>query len=113
MLKREGKKLLVTVAKPGDFQIASPTMVDRTGRPLFCAAVQIRKSYVSYHLMPIYASKALRDSLSPALEKRMQGKGCFNFTTVEPDQLKELAQVTRRGIAGFKHFKLPWAQRSK
>jgi hypothetical protein len=39
----------------------------------------------------------------------MQGKSCFNFTTVEPGQLKELAAVTKKGIAGFKNLELPWA----
>jgi hypothetical protein len=59
--------------------------------------------------MPVYGNTALRNSLSPALRKRMQGKSCFNFTTVEPDQLKELAAVTKKGIAGFKNLNLPWA----
>jgi hypothetical protein len=59
-------------------------MTDRSGRPLFCASVQINKSYVSYHLMPVYGNKALRASLSPSLRKHMQGQSCFNFTTVEP-----------------------------
>jgi hypothetical protein len=83
-------------------------MTDRSGRPLFCASVQIDKNYVSYHLMPVYGNKALRDSLS-SLRKRMQGKSCFAFTTVEAEQLKELAAVTKKGIAGFKSLKLPWA----
>jgi len=103
------KRLTVTVDEPGHFELASPTMRDRVGRPLFCAAVQINKNYVSYHLMPVYGNTALRNSLSPALRKRMQGKSCFNFTTVEPDQLEELAAVTKKGIAGFKNLKLPWA----
>ena len=103
------KRLTVTVDEPGHFELASPTMTDRVGRPLFCAAVQINKNYVSYHLMPVYGNTALRNSLSPALRKRMQGKSCFNFTTVEPDQLKELAAVTKKGIAGFKNLNLPWA----
>jgi hypothetical protein len=47
-------------------------MTDRSCRPLFCAPVQIHKSYVSYHLMPVYDNKALRASLSPSLQKRMQ-----------------------------------------
>ena len=109
ILEPHAKRLTVTVDKPGHFELASPTMTDRVGRPLFCAAVQINKNYVSYHLMPVYANTALRNSLSPALRKRMQGKACFNFTTVEPGQLKELAAVTKKGIAGFKNLKLPWA----
>jgi hypothetical protein len=109
ILEPHAKRLTVTVDEPGHFELASPTMTDRAGRPLFCAAVQINKNYVSYHLMPVYANTALRNSLSPALKKRMQGKACFNFTTVEPGQLKELAAVTKKGIAGFKNLKLPWA----
>jgi hypothetical protein len=109
ILEPHAKRLTVTVDEPGHFELASPTMTDRVGRPLFCAAVQINKSYVSYHLMPVYANPALRNSLSPALKKRMQGKSCFNFTTVEPGQLKELAAVTKKGIAGFKNLNLPWA----
>ena len=46
--------------------------------------VQIKKNYVSFHFMPIYIDPTLRESLSPALRKRMQGKGCFNFSTIEP-----------------------------
>jgi hypothetical protein len=109
LLEPHAKRLTVTVDEPGHFELASPTMADRVGRPLFCAAVQINRNYVSYHLMPVYANPALRNSLSPALRKRMQGKSCFNFTTVEPGQLKELAAVTKKGIAGFKNLKLPWA----
>jgi hypothetical protein len=109
LLEPHAKRLTVTVDEPGHFELASPTMTDRVGRPLFCAAVQINRNYVSYHLMPVYANPALRKSLSPALRKRMQGKSCFNFTTVEPGQLKELAAVTNKGIAGFKNLKLPWA----
>jgi hypothetical protein len=109
ILAPHAKRLTVTVDEPGHFELASPTMTDRVGRPLFCAAVQINKNYVSYHLMPVYANPALRNSLSPALRKRMQGKACFNFTTVEPGQLKELAAITKQGIAGFKNLNLPWA----
>jgi hypothetical protein len=109
ILEPHAKRLTVTVDEPGHFELASPTMTDRVGRPLFCAAVQINKNYVSYHLLPVYANPALRNSLSPALRKRMQGKSCFNFTTVEPGQLKELAAVTKKGIAGFKNLNLPWA----
>jgi hypothetical protein len=109
ILEPHAKRMTCTVDEPGHYQLASPTMTDRVGRPLFCASVQINKNYVSYHLMPVYGNKALRDSLPASLKKRMQGKSCFNFTTVEPEQLKELAAVTKKGIARFKNLKLPWA----
>jgi hypothetical protein len=65
--------------------------------PLFVAAAQIRKNYVSFHLMPIYAIRELQKSVSPGLRKRMQGKACFNFTTIDAAHLKELAASRRRG----------------
>ena len=73
-------------------------MADRTGRPLFAAAVQIRKSYVSYHLMPVYMDPALLATVSPALRKRMQGKACFNFTTIDPADARELSGSDQEGL---------------
>ena len=109
MLARQAKRMIVLADEPGRYQVASPTMKDRIGRPLFCASVQINKSYVSYHLLPLYMDKTLCNAMSPALRKRMQGKGCLNFTTIDPAQLKELAAITKEAIAGFKDLRLPWA----
>jgi hypothetical protein len=64
--------MAVVVDEPGCYQLASPTMTDRIGRPLFCGSVQVNKNYVSYHLMPLSGGAALHNSLSPALRKRMQ-----------------------------------------
>jgi len=71
------------------------------GRPVFFAAVRIGKGYVSFHLMPVYAYPKLRESLSPALRKRMQGKACFNFTAVDEELFEELRQLTAAGAEGF------------
>ena len=102
ILEPHAKRMTVTVDEPGHYQLASSTMTDRVGRPLFCAAVQINKNYVSYHLMPVYGNKALRDSLSVSLMKRMQGKSCFNFKKVEPELFEELKDLTRKGVDKFK-----------
>ena len=108
LLLRHGKELKVVVDKPGEFQVASATARDRVGRPLYVAGVQTKKNYVSFHLMPVYACPEVLAGLSPALRKRMQGKSCFNFKTIEPDQLKELSAITKDGIKRFKSVKLPW-----
>ena len=109
ILERNRGQMKVMVDTDTEFSVASPTMTDRTGRPLFAAAVQVRKSYVSYHLMPIYMDPALMPTVSAALRKRMQGKACFNFKTIERSEAKELATLTKRALAGFKDLKLPWA----
>lgn len=113
ILAAHSKRLIVVVDKPGDYQVASPTMQDRIGRPLAVGAVQTRKNYVSYHFMPVYALPGLLKSVSPELKKRMQGKSCFNFTSVDPDEAKELSAVTKAGIAGFRDLKLPWTTPKK
>jgi hypothetical protein len=102
MLQQHGKRLLTTVDTADDFQLASPEYTDRTGRPLFVAAVQIKKTYVSYHLLPIYMNPALAAAVPPLLKKRMQGKACFNFTSIDEGLLAELAEITARGIPPFR-----------
>jgi hypothetical protein len=100
---------LIAVEKPGDYRLCSASMKDRAGKPLFVAAVQIRKNYVSFHLMPVYTCPKLLNEMSPALRKRMQGKSCLNFTMIDPAHVDELAALTKRGIESFKNIKLPWA----
>ena len=104
------KTLLVAVDEPGRYQLSSRTQMDRIGRPLFVAAVQTKKRYVSFHLMPVYACPDLIKRLSPSLRNRMQGKSCFNFTSIEPSHARELSALTKKGIARFKNVKLPWSE---
>ena len=66
------------------------------------AAVRLGKSYVSFHLMPIYMCPVLQASLSAGLRGRMQGKACFNFKTVEPDLFEELTRLTEQGLQRFR-----------
>jgi len=63
---------------------------------LFFGAAQIKKNYVSFYLMGVYARPELLEGLSPALRKRMQGKSFFNFKQVEPALFSELAGLTER-----------------
>lgn len=112
ILQPHATRLLVQVDEPGHYQLCSRTMKDRAGRPLFVAAVQTKKNYVSFHLMPVYSAPELLQSLSPALRKRMQGKSCFNFKTIDREQVKELAHLTQTGLETFEKVKLPWANQA-
>lgn len=109
VLAKHSDHLIVTVDKPGDFQLGSPDQQDRIGRPLFVAGVRTRKNYVSYYLMPVYVMPRLAGKLSPGLEKRLQGKACFTFTAIDADQISELSKLTRAGIEAFRDVELPWA----
>lgn len=75
--------------------------VQKNKRPLFFGAVQVKKTYVSYHLMPVYVRPELLEAVSPELRARMQGKSCFNFGAVEPSLFKELAALTQAGFESY------------
>jgi hypothetical protein len=88
--------------KGGDYILIGPPTPRSQGKEVWFGGVQIKKNYVSYHLMPIYAFPDLLDGLSPELKKRMQGKSCFNFKTVDKPLFKELGALTRKGYQRFK-----------
>ena len=75
--------------------------IQKNKKPLFFGAVQIKKNYVSYHLMPVYMNPKLMESVTPDLKKHMHGKSCFNFTFSDATLFKELAVLTE---AGFKEY---------
>ena len=69
------------------------------GQPMWFGAVKIEKSYVSYHLMPLYMNAKLTNTISAALKKQMQGKSCFNFKTAPSSAtLEELARLTAAAV---------------
>jgi hypothetical protein len=73
------------------------------GKPWgYVAGTRMGKRYVSFYLMPVYGSSGLANTISPALRKRMQGKSCFNFTTVDERLLAELSDLAAKGIPGFR-----------
>ena len=76
--------------------------IQKDKKPLFFGAVQVKKSYVSFHLMPVYVKSELLDRLSPELRARMQGKSCFNFTVSDKLLFKQLAALTKAGYASYK-----------
>ena len=65
--------------------------------PVWFGAVQVKKAYVSYHLMAFYGRPELSQGVSAELARRMQGKSCFNFKRPEPQLFDELYALTRRG----------------
>lgn len=71
-------------------------------KPLFFGAVQVKKSFVSFHLMPVYLAPELLAAVSPELKARMQGKSCFNFSEVDRPLFKGLAALTKAGYASYK-----------
>ena len=92
MARHVGDQVVVR-DEPGDYYVNTPHQ-RADGYVFMFGAVQTKARYVSYHLIPVYAAPELRESLTPELAARMQGKSCFNFTRVDEALLDELDAVT-------------------
>jgi hypothetical protein len=100
ILKPYETKLIVVHDTDTNYYLDTKHVMKNKQR-LFFAAVRLGKGYVSFHLMPVYASADLLKAMSPDLKQRMQGKSCFNFKTVDEKLFKELAKLTKAGFQKF------------
>ena len=105
ILQKYEKRLTIVADKPDNYYLDAGYS-EKFKRTIFFGAVTIKKNYVSFHLMPVYAFPDLLKDISPTLKKRMQGKSCFNFTTVDEAMVAELAELTKEGVARYKQADL-------
>lgn len=89
-----------TVDQPDELSL-NTAHIQKNKQPLWFGGVQIKKNYVSYHLMPVYVNPDLLATISPELKKRMQGKSCFNFKSGDAALFAELAQLTEAGFRDY------------
>lgn len=97
MIRAAASQAVVTDA-PGSLVLHAP--IPNPLKPkerMWFGAIQIKKNYVSYHLMPVYSHRELRERVSPGLAKRMQGKSCFNFSKPDAALFDELERLTAEG----------------
>ncbi len=100
-LLRSGSGMNVARDDPGNLVLKAVWNESGKQEPAWFGAVQLKKNYVSCHLMPLYALPSLREQVSPELQKRMQGKSCFNFKKVEPELFDALEQLAARCAAAY------------
>lgn len=72
------------VNEPGRYYLPTQEVRARDGHRTTFGGVEIKKHYVSAHLMPIYAYPDLLADISPDLRNRQQGKSSFNFKRLPP-----------------------------
>jgi hypothetical protein len=104
-LKEFQPSLIVKFDEPGKYYLIS-AKVDEKKREMWFGGVEIKKNYVSFHLVPIYMKPELLDGISPELKKRLTGKGCFNFTKTDDKLFAELAKLTAAGFDLFREREL-------
>jgi hypothetical protein len=104
LLESSHGNLAIQTDKPGNYHTEIPTIFHR-GKPLYFAGIRTGKNYVSFHLLPLYYNSELKKTISPVLMKRMQGKACFNFATVDEVCFAELGRLIASGLKIFKSEK--------
>jgi hypothetical protein len=73
----------------------------------YFAGMRTGKRYVSFYFMPVYARPGLLDGMSAELRRRMQGKACFNFTTVDEPLMRELEVLVASGYDFYESNEYP------
>ena len=99
ILKPYDAKLRVLKDGPGGYMSESKS-IRYQGKPMMFAAIT-SKSYVAFHLFPVYMFPDLLKGISPELKKRMQGKTCWNFKKAEESLFAELGGIVK---ASFQRF---------
>ena len=101
LFARHAKKGVVIHDEPGKYYLGTHEVRAKDGYRMWLGGVEIKKSYVSVHLVPVYADPSLLDGITPALKKRMQGKNCFGFKKLEPELIAELGALIDTGVKAF------------
>lgn len=96
ILARYSDQLKVVTDEEGNYHLDTHHVM-KNKKPLFFGAVRSNKNYVSFHLMPIYVNPSLLDAVDLNLKKRMQGKSCFNFTSIDDKLIDGLVALTESG----------------
>jgi hypothetical protein len=99
ILKPYDKKLRVIKDGPGNYMNESRS-IRYQGKPVMFANI-MQKSYVSFHLFPVYVFPDLLKGMSPELKKRMQGKTCWNFKKAEDALFAELREIVSESFQRF------------
>ena len=102
ILTRHVGSLSVTEDSPSRYCLAGGRH-PKHKTPMPIAWVELAKAYVSFHHMAVYARPDLLKGVSKRLRARMQGKSCFNFTSVDKTLFTELEDLTVRGFDAFRN----------
>jgi len=94
-------RMIVAKDQAGVLELRTPTIDLKTKQPGWFGTVTIKKTYVAYHLIPIYEKPGLADGISAELTKRRQGKTCFNFARCDENLFSELDRLTQACVASL------------
>lgn len=86
--------MVITEDTPSRLTLKTRWIETRTRQPAWFGWIAIKRSYVAYHIMPLYFLPVLDDAVPARLKKRRQGKTCFNFKRAEPMLFDDIGALT-------------------
>lgn len=94
LMREEAPGMVVTDDTPTNFTLKTPWIEARTKQPAWFGWIAIKKSYVAYHIMPLYTLPSLEAAVPEGLAKRRQGKTCFNVKKADEAVFAGLRDLT-------------------
>ena len=98
---RYAEKCVVIEDKPSRYYLGTHEVREVDGYRTGFGGVEVKKNYVSVHLMPVYVHPELLETVSPNLRRRMQGKSCFNFKKSDAALFGELSSLVEASVRRF------------
>lgn len=95
------KHMVVKFDGPGIYYLETEP-VKKFGSEVFFGAVQAKRGFVMFHLLPLDVFPELAKAISPALRRRMKDETSFRFAELDPALVRELAALTRAGYRGYR-----------
>jgi len=87
------------------YDLWSEKTVEVEGRKkngVYFAGVTIRKNYVGFYYMPVYAEADIKTVFHPTLLKLLKGKACFHIKQLDGELVQQIANAL---TIGFKLYK--------
>lgn len=101
ILKPLEKDLAIKTDELGKYYLVSKKLNEKK-QEIWFGGVEIKKNYVSFHLVPVYFFPELLNPISPGLKKRLTGKACFNFKKPDDAVFTDLENLTKESFEAFK-----------
>jgi hypothetical protein len=96
--------LTIKFDQPGKYYLVSKKPFNK--KELWFGGVEIKKNYVSFHLVPVYMFPEMIEKISIGLKQKMQGKYCFSFKKTDEQLFSDLAHLTGEGFKIFEQKEL-------
>lgn len=82
-------------------------IVGKKTQKMFFASVAVKKGFVGFYFFPIYTHPEEFKDIPELLRKSLKGKSCFHLKKNDPELLKQVDHILRKGLKLYR--KLDWA----